>query len=117
METHAIASPQPVDSKGPGELQLIEVANVDADVEPSEPKKRKRKHKHRSKSSCSNKSRKCIKSHSECRLSKEVAACAEEEENTKVLKEVTTWCKEARKELKTSSCKVAKLEGEKLVPD
>ncbi|KAK4417043.1 hypothetical protein Salat_2529800 [Sesamum alatum] len=42
---------------------------------------------------------------------------AEEEENTKHLKELVAWWKQAREELKTPSSKVAKMEGEMLDPN
>ncbi|KAK4412920.1 hypothetical protein Salat_2939200 [Sesamum alatum] len=42
---------------------------------------------------------------------------AEEEENTKHFKDLVTWWKQAREDLKTPSSRVAKMEGEKLSPD
>ncbi|KAK4415589.1 hypothetical protein Salat_2666300 [Sesamum alatum] len=42
---------------------------------------------------------------------------AEEEENTKHLKDLVAWWKQAREDLKTPSSKVAEMEGEKLNPD
>ncbi|KAK4433286.1 hypothetical protein Salat_1090900 [Sesamum alatum] len=41
----------------------------------------------------------------------------EEEENTKHLKDLVAWWKQAREDLKTPSSKVAEMEGEKLNPD
>ncbi|KAK4415930.1 hypothetical protein Salat_2700400 [Sesamum alatum] len=59
--------------------------------EPSKSKKRKRKHKNPSKISSKSSKR------PECRAAKEAA---EEEENTKHLKELGVWWKQAREELK-----------------
>ncbi|KAK4420016.1 hypothetical protein Salat_2414500 [Sesamum alatum] len=42
---------------------------------------------------------------------------AEDEENTKHLKDLVAWWKQAREELKTPSNKVAEMEGDKLNPD
>ncbi|KAL0411672.1 UNVERIFIED_CONTAM: hypothetical protein Slati_3756900 [Sesamum latifolium] len=94
-----------------------EVEIADAVEGPNEAKKCKKKHKHRSKSSCSSKSSERNNSRSKLRLGKETVAHTEEEENASLLKELTSWWKEAREGLKCHSCKVAEMEGDELVPD
>ncbi|KAK4435058.1 hypothetical protein Salat_0669100 [Sesamum alatum] len=84
---------------------------VAADVGPS--KKRRRKHK-KHRSNGSSKSSKRSQSRSELRAAKDAA---EEKENTKHLKEMVVWWKQAREELKAPSSRTAEMEGEKLIPD
>ncbi|KAK4438853.1 hypothetical protein Salat_0219900 [Sesamum alatum] len=91
----------------------IEVPEATEDA--GKTKKCKRKHKNRRKSS--SKSSKCSKSRSERWATKEMVERAEEEENTKLLKEVMCWWKQAREELKPLDNKVVEMEGEKLNPD
>ncbi|KAK4415540.1 hypothetical protein Salat_2661400 [Sesamum alatum] len=102
----------PTSSKDVGEV--VEVAH--AVGEPSKSKKHKRKSKHCSHSKSKNfsKSGKRSSRRSERRAAKKAA---KEEENTKHLKDLVAWWKQAHEELKTSSNKVAEMEGEKLNPD
>ncbi|KAK4417158.1 hypothetical protein Salat_2541400 [Sesamum alatum] len=90
---------------------VVEVATeVTADAGPS--KKRRRKHKkHRSKGSS--------KSSKHSQRSERQAAkdATEEKENTKHLKEMVVWWKQAREELKAPSSRTAEMECEKLIPD
>ncbi|KAL0411397.1 UNVERIFIED_CONTAM: hypothetical protein Slati_3729400 [Sesamum latifolium] len=51
------------------------------------------------------------------RLAKEAASQAEEEENLKLFKELTSWWNEAREELKVDNSQPAEVEVDKLVPD
>ncbi|KAK4423285.1 hypothetical protein Salat_1911300 [Sesamum alatum] len=90
-----------------GEVEVALVAG-----EPSKSKKRKRKHKHRGKSS-SKSSKRSSKQSEHCAAKEAV----EEEENTKYVKELVAWWKQAHEDLKTPSSKVAEMEGEKLNPD
>ncbi|KAK4438759.1 hypothetical protein Salat_0210500 [Sesamum alatum] len=89
-----------------------EVARVEG--EPSKSKKRKRKDKRRGKEKSSSKSSKRSSKRAERRAAKDAA---EEEENTKQFQEQVTWLKQAREDFKTSSSRVAEMDGEKLNPD
>ncbi|KAK4439034.1 hypothetical protein Salat_0238100 [Sesamum alatum] len=76
--------------------------------------KRKRKDKCRGKEKSSSKSSKRSSKQAEIRAAKDAA---EEEENTKQFQEQVTWWKQAREDFKTSSSRVAEMDGEKLNPD
>ncbi|KAK4437424.1 hypothetical protein Salat_0076300 [Sesamum alatum] len=80
---------------------------------PSELKGRKRKHHSKGSGSQRRKAKEAAD-----KAEKQVAADkAEEEENLTLVRELTEWWKETRKELRTPTCKSAKIEGEKLLPD
>ncbi|KAK4415091.1 hypothetical protein Salat_2616300 [Sesamum alatum] len=89
-----------------------EVARVEG--EPRKSKKRKRKDKRQGKEKSSSKSSKRSRKRAERRAAKDAA---EEEENTKQFQEQVTWWKQAREDFKTSSSRVAEMDGEKLNPD
>ncbi|KAK4421703.1 hypothetical protein Salat_2120900 [Sesamum alatum] len=84
----------------------VEVALDVVEAGPS--KKRRRKHKHRSKGSS-----KRSQSRSEHRAARDAA---EEKENTRHLKEIAIWWRQAREELKAPSSRTAEMAGEKLDP-
>ncbi|KAK4438610.1 hypothetical protein Salat_0195500 [Sesamum alatum] len=91
-------------------------AELEVALAAGEPSKSK-KHKWKTstgKSKSSSKSNKRSSKQSERHVAKEAA---EEEENTKHLKELVAWWKQACEELKTPSSKVAEMEGEKLGPN
>ncbi|KAK4433227.1 hypothetical protein Salat_1085000 [Sesamum alatum] len=88
-----------------------EVARVK--VEPSKSKKRKRKDRRRGKEKSSSKSIKRSSKRAERRAAKDAA---EEEENTKQFQEQVAWWKQAREDFKTSSSRVAEMDGEKSEP-
>ncbi|KAK4428912.1 hypothetical protein Salat_1191100 [Sesamum alatum] len=91
---------------GSREVEVVEVAEV---AEGPSKKHRRKNKKHRSKSS--SKSSKRSKSRSERRAAKDAT---KEGENTKHLKEMVVWWKQAREELMTSSSRTSEMEGEKL---
>ncbi|KAK4419179.1 hypothetical protein Salat_2330700 [Sesamum alatum] len=87
------------------------VVEVAANAGPS--KKRKRKHKkHRSKGSSKSSKRSRLRPERQAAMD-----AAEEKENTKHLKEMVVWWKQARKELKAPSSRTAEMESEKLIPN
>ncbi|KAK4426668.1 hypothetical protein Salat_1435500 [Sesamum alatum] len=103
----------------PGARRAIEIASsgskeVSGEVariegEPSKSKKRKRKDKRRGKEKSSSKSSKRSSKRAERRATKDAA---EEEENTMQFQEQVTWWKQAREYFKTSSSRVAEMDGE-----
>ncbi|KAL0462984.1 UNVERIFIED_CONTAM: hypothetical protein Slati_0186000 [Sesamum latifolium] len=93
--------------------QALEPKDKEVTEGPSEPKKRKKKHHKNSRSSRSSKR---SKSHSAKKKAKAVAEKAEEEDNLKLIRELTDWWKATRKELRTPACWSAVMEGEKLIP-
>ncbi|KAK4429370.1 hypothetical protein Salat_1237400 [Sesamum alatum] len=92
-----------------GEVEATRVAG-----ESSKEKKCKRKGKRPSKRKSSSKSSKRSSKRAERCAAKDAA---EEEKSTKHFKDLVTWWKQAREDLKTPSSRIAEMEGENLSPD
>ncbi|KAK4424982.1 hypothetical protein Salat_1691800 [Sesamum alatum] len=82
--------------------------------EPGKSKKRKRKDRRKGKDKSSSKSSKRSSKRAERRAAKDAT---EEEENTKQFLDQVAWWKQAREDFKTSSSRVAEMDGEKMNPD
>ncbi|KAK4417002.1 hypothetical protein Salat_2525700 [Sesamum alatum] len=95
-----------------GSKEADEGARVEG--EPRKSKKHKRKDKRKRKEKSSSKSSKRSSKRAERSAAKDAAV---EEENTKQFQEQVAWWKQAREDFKTSSSRVAEMDGEKLNPD